>query len=71
MVPVSEVLKKEHFDKIEFLQNELRSLGVVESDRHHLHNGSDGKEKELKTLAENIKGIYYQAYKTAYSQKEL
>ena len=62
MVPVSEVLKKEHFDKIEFLQNELRSLGI------QLRRPNDLNDKaELQAFAEMIKQVYYQDYKTAYS----
>ncbi len=71
MTPASELLKKEHFDRIQFLQNELKSLGVVEPDHHHHHShnvSGDDQVKELKRLAENIKEVYYQAYKTAYNQ---
>ena len=67
MAPIPEALRKEHSDKIEFLQNELNSLGIVESD-HHIHSEPNDKVKEeLKALAENIKDVYYKAYKTAYS----
>ncbi len=67
MVPISEALKK-HPDKIEFLQNELKSSGIVESDHdRHLHSESNDKVKELRALAENIKEVYYQAYKTTYT----
>jgi hypothetical protein len=63
------VFKKEHPDKKEYLQNELKSLGVVEPD--HLHNHLADKveeeKEELQALAESIKSVYYQAYKTAYS----
>jgi CRISPR/Cas system CMR-associated protein Cmr5 small subunit len=63
------VFKKEHPDKKEYLQNELKSLGVVEPD--HLHNHLTDKveeeNEELQALAESIKSVYYQAYKTAYS----
>ena len=62
MVPVSEVLKKEHFDNIAFLQNELRSLGI------ELRRPNDLNDKaELQAFAEMIKRVYYQDYKTAYS----
>jgi hypothetical protein len=62
MVPISEVLKKEHFDKIEFLQNELKSLGI------ELRRSNDLNDKlELQTFAEMIKQVYYQDYKRAYS----
>jgi len=65
MAPIAEALKKEYPDKKEYLQNELKSLGIVEPD--HLHNKPNDNEKELQALAESIKSIYYQAYKTAYS----
>ncbi len=71
MTPISEALKKEHSNKIEFLQNELKSLGIAESHLKHIHNDSDDeKVKKLRVLAESIKEVYYQAYKTAYTQKE-
>ena len=62
MVPVSEVLKKEHFDKIAFLQNELKSLGI---ELRRLNDLND--KRELKAFAEMIKQVYYQDYKRAYS----
>ena len=66
MTHIAEVFKKEHPDKKEYLQNELKSLGMVEPD--HLQNESIDKEQEgLQALAESIKSAYYQAYKTAYS----
>ncbi len=66
MTHISEALKKEHPEKKEYLQNELKSLGIVELD--HLHNKPDDKEEEeLQAMAESIKSVYYQAYKTAYS----
>jgi hypothetical protein len=66
MSPIAEALKKEeHTDKKEYLQNELKSLGI-EPD-HLLQNEPNDKEeeKELQALAESIKSAYYQAYKTA------
>jgi hypothetical protein len=65
MSPIAEALKKEHTDKKEYLQNELKSLGI-EPD-HLLQNQPNDKEEELQALAESIKSAYYQAYKTAYS----
>lgn len=64
MAPIAEALKKEHSDKKEYWQNELKSLGIEEPD--HLQNKPNEKEEELQALAESIKSVYYQAYKTAY-----
>lgn len=64
MTRIAEALKKEHPDKKEYLQNELKSLGI---EPDHLQNKPDDKEDELQALAESIKSIYYQAYKTAYN----
>jgi hypothetical protein len=70
MSPIDKALKKEYLsDKKEYLQNELKSLGI-EPDHHLLQNEpNDNKEQEeeLRALAESIKSVYYQAYKTAYS----
>ncbi len=41
MTHISEALKKEHPEKKEYLQNELKSLGIVEPD--HLHNEPNHK----------------------------
>jgi hypothetical protein len=67
MSPIAKALKKEHPDKKEYLQNELKSLGI-EPD-HLLQNEPNDKEQEegLQALAESIKSAYYQAYKTAYN----
>jgi ElaB/YqjD/DUF883 family membrane-anchored ribosome-binding protein len=65
MSPIAEALKKEHTDRKEHLQNELKSLGI-EPD-HLLRNQPNDKEEELQALAESIKSAYYQAYKTAYN----
>jgi len=68
MTHIAEAFKKEHPYKKEYLQNELKSLGIVEPD--HLRNKLDNKEEELQALAESIKSVYYQAYKTAYSSND-
>jgi hypothetical protein len=67
MSPIAKALKKEEHlsDRKEYLQNELKSLGI-EPD-HLLNQPSDKKEEELQSLAESIKSAYYQAYKTAYN----
>ena len=66
MTRIAEAFKKEHPYKKEYLQNELKSLGIVEPD-YYLHNKPNDKEENLQALAECIKSVYYQAYKIAYS----
>jgi hypothetical protein len=48
--------------KKEFLENDLRSLGIDPKMENDLND-----ETELEALAEIIKQVYYQDYKTAYS----
>jgi hypothetical protein len=62
MTPIAEALKKEHPDKKEYLQNELKSLGIEPKRQNELND-----KEELQALAESIKAVYYQDYKTAYS----
>jgi hypothetical protein len=56
MTPIAEVFKKE------FLKNDLKSLGIDPKKENELND-----ETELAALAEIIKQVYYQDYKTAYS----
>ncbi len=68
MTHKSEAFRKEYPDKKEYLQNELKSLGMVEPDQlHHALTDKVEEKQELQALAESIKSVYYQAYKTAYS----
>jgi len=69
LVKYSSSLFQEHPDKKKYLQNELKSLGIVEPD--HLQNQLDDSEEELQELAESIKSVYFQAYKTAYSSSSI
>jgi hypothetical protein len=65
MTPIAEALKKEHPDKKDYWQNELKSLGIEPRRQNELN---DKEEEELQALAESIKVVYYyQDYKTAYS----
>ncbi len=66
MASIAKALKNEEHvsDKKEYLQNELKSLGIKPD---HLQNQLNNKEEDLQALAESIKSVYYQAYKTAYS----
>ncbi|MDQ3888438.1 MAG: hypothetical protein M3251_04110 [Thermoproteota archaeon] len=70
MMRIAEALKKEHPDKKEYWQNELKSLGIVEPD-HLLQNQLDDSEEELQELADSIKSVYFQAYKAAYSSSSI
>jgi hypothetical protein len=45
MTRIADALKKEHTDKKEYLQNELKSLGIEEPD-HLLQNELNDKEEE-------------------------
>ncbi len=69
MTPITEgALKKEdkeeeeHLsEKEEYWQNELKSLGIEPKRQNDLND-----KEELEALAEIIKEVYYQDYKTAY-----
>jgi len=63
MTPIAEALKKEYLsDKKDYWQNELKSLGIEPRRQNELND-----KEELQALAESIKAVYYQDYKTAYS----
>ena len=70
MTPITEgALKKgdkeeeeQHLsEKEEYWQNELKSLGIEPKRQNDLND-----KEELEALAEIIKEVYYQDYKTAY-----
>ena len=61
MAPVDEAFKKERPDKKEYWQNELKSLGIQPNRQNELND-----KEELQALAEIIKEVYFQDYKTAY-----
>jgi hypothetical protein len=64
MTPIAEALKKEDqdlSDKKEYWQNELKSLGIESKRQNDLND-----KAELEALAEIIKEVYFQDYKTAY-----
>jgi hypothetical protein len=50
-------------DKTGYWENELNSLGIYPKRKNEL-NGVD----ELEALADNIKQVYYQNFKSAYSE---
>ncbi len=61
-LPVDDMFKKEISDKKDFWENELKSLGIEPRRENDLND-----KEELEALAEMIKQVYYQDYKTAYS----
>jgi hypothetical protein len=61
MTQIDEALKKERPDKKDFWENELKSLGVEPRRQTELND-----KEELQALAEIIKQVYYQDYRTAY-----
>jgi methyltransferase-like protein len=50
MTPIAEALKKEHPDKKDYWQNELKSLGIEPRRQNELND-----KEELQALAESIK----------------
>ena len=61
---MTDVMKKEQRHKKDYWDNELDSLGIEPKRENELND-----KEELATLADNIKQVYYQDYKTAYSEK--
>jgi len=55
-------ISEEQMHKKSYWQNELKSLGI-DSKRQNEFNDRE----ELESLADNIKQVYYQDYKIAYS----
>ena len=62
MTPIAEAFKKERPYKKEYWQNELKSLGIEPKRQNELND-----KAELQALAETIKQVYFQDYKTAYT----
>jgi hypothetical protein len=62
MTPIAEAFKKERPANKEYWQNELKSLGIEPRRQNELND-----KEELQALAEIIKEVYFQNYKTAYS----
>jgi hypothetical protein len=58
-------MTKEQRNNKGYWLNELDSLGIEPKRENELND-----ERELADLADNIKQMYYQDYKTAYSEKE-
>ena len=60
---------KEHHptaNEKEYWQNELESLGIESKRQSELNDN-----EELEALAETIKQVYYQDYKTAYAENSI
>jgi DNA repair ATPase RecN len=57
--------KQENIQKANWWLNELESLGVSPKVRNELNN-----IQETSNLTENLKQIFYQAYKSAYNNNE-
>ncbi len=62
MTPIAEVFKQGRPDRKDFWENELKSLGIEPRRQNQLND-----KEELQALAEMIKEVYFQDYKTAYS----
>ena len=62
MTPIAEAFKKQHAERKYSRENELKSLGIEPKRENELND-----KVEPEALAEIIKQVYYQDYKTAYS----
>jgi hypothetical protein len=60
------MITKEQKDKNSYWQNELQWLGIEPKRNNELND-----KEELAALADNIKQVYYQDYKTAYGDQEI
>ena len=60
------MMAKERKDKQGYWYNELNSLGIEPKRYNNLNDNN-----ELADLADSIKQVYYQDYKSAYSDKEI
>jgi hypothetical protein len=56
---------RQQADAENYWQNELRSLGIESKRKNKLTD-----REELQALAESIKQVYYQDYKTAYGEDD-
>jgi hypothetical protein len=58
-------MTEQQADAENYWQNELRSLGIESKRKNKLTD-----REELQALAESIKQVYYQDYKTAYGEDD-
>ena len=61
---LSIVMSEQQVDTENYWQNELRSLGIESKRKNQLND-----KEELQALADSIKQVYYQDYKTAYNEE--
>jgi hypothetical protein len=59
-------MSTERKDKNSYWDNELQSLGIELKQKMEPND-----KEELEALAENIKQVYYQDYKSAFNHEEL
>jgi hypothetical protein len=58
-------MTEQQSDTENYWQNELRSLGIESKRKNKLND-----KEELQSLADTLKQVYYQDYKTAYSEDD-
>jgi hypothetical protein len=58
-------MTQQQSDTETYWQNELRSLGIGSKRKNKLND-----KEELQSLANTLKQVYYQDYKTAYSEED-
>jgi hypothetical protein len=58
-------MTEQQSDTENYWQNELRSLGTESKRKNKLNY-----KEELQSLADTLKQVYYQDYKTAYSEED-
>jgi hypothetical protein len=58
-------MTQQQSDTETYWQNELRSLGIESKRKNKLND-----KEELQSLANTLKQVYYQDYKTAYSEED-
>ena len=61
---VDSAMTEQQSDIENYWQNELRSLGIESKRKNQLND-----KEELQALADSIKQVYYQDYKTVYSEE--
>jgi hypothetical protein len=58
-------MTEQQSDTENYWQNELRSLGIESKRKNKLND-----KEELQSLADTLKQVYYQDYKTDYSEED-
>jgi len=57
-------MSEQQADTENYWENELRSLGIESKRKNQLND-----KEEIQALADSIKKVYYQDYKTAYGEE--